>query len=227
VNAKENLALKENEQPEVADIFRLYGEGYRQYNPVSYEQRKAMHHIEVCRTAELGGHVEQCDQCSFERIAYNSCRDRHCPKCQTSTKEQWLNDRKSELLALTKELKALTQKVEKIFKALGKLEKPQAKPKPLKKTAKPKPVKKAAKPKKYVKKPAVKKTAKKPTENKAPKGSVTDAIMGVIQSSSEGVNTDQIMKQTGLNKRQVWGTITRAKREGKVKTVKWGIYVGV
>ena len=125
---------------------------------------------------------------------------------------------KKDVNALTKELKALTQKVEKIFKALGKIEKPQAKPKP---------VKKAVKPKKAVKKPAAKKTAKKPTENKAPKGSVTEAIMGDIQSSSEGVNTDQIMKQTGLNKRQVWGTITRAKREGKVKTVKWGIYVGV
>ena len=95
---KENLALKKNEQPEVADIFRLYGEDYRQYNPHSYEQKKAMHHIEVCRTAELGGHVEQCDQCGFDRISYNSCRDRHCPKCQTLTKEQWLNDRKSELL---------------------------------------------------------------------------------------------------------------------------------
>lgn len=89
---------KENEQPEVGDIFRRYGEDYRQYNPVSCEQRKAMHHIEVCRTAELGGHIEQCDQCGFERIAYNSCRDRHCPKCQTLAKEQWLNDRKSELL---------------------------------------------------------------------------------------------------------------------------------
>ena len=82
----------------MADIFRLYGEDYRQYNPQSYEQGKAMHHIEVCRTAELGGHVEQCDQCAFDRISYNSCRDRHCPKCQTLTKEQWLNDRKSELL---------------------------------------------------------------------------------------------------------------------------------
>ena len=89
---------KENEQPEVGDIFRRYGEDYRQYNPLSYEQRKAMHHIEVCRTAELGGHIEQCDHCGFERIAYNSCRDRHCPKCQTLAKEQWLNDRKSELL---------------------------------------------------------------------------------------------------------------------------------
>jgi hypothetical protein len=57
-----------------------------------------MHHIEVCRTAELGGHVEQCNRCGFERNAYNSCRDRHCPKCQTLTKEQWLNDRKAELL---------------------------------------------------------------------------------------------------------------------------------
>ena len=93
-----DLALNGNNQPEVADVFHLYGENYRKYNPVSYEQRKAMHHIEVCRTAELGGHIEQCDQCGFERIAYNSCRDRHCPKCQTLAKEQWLNDRKSELL---------------------------------------------------------------------------------------------------------------------------------
>jgi hypothetical protein len=52
----------------------------------------------MCRTAELGGHAEQCDQCGFEQIAYNSCRDRHCPKCQCLVKEQWLNDRKAELL---------------------------------------------------------------------------------------------------------------------------------
>jgi len=57
-----------------------------------------MHHIQVCRTAQLGGHTEQCDQCAFERISYNSCRDRHCPKCQTLVKERWLNDRKAELL---------------------------------------------------------------------------------------------------------------------------------
>jgi len=57
-----------------------------------------MNHITVCRTAQLGGHIEQCDQCSFERIAYNSCRDRHCPKCQTLVKEKWLNDRKADLL---------------------------------------------------------------------------------------------------------------------------------
>ena len=97
-STKNDPALNKNVQLEVADIFHLYGQDYRQNNPLSYEQKKVMHHIEVCRTAELGGHVEHCDQCDFERIAYNSCRDRHCPKCQTFTKEQWLNDRKSELL---------------------------------------------------------------------------------------------------------------------------------
>ena len=83
---------------EVADIFRLYGQNYRQSNALSYAKIKVMHHIEACRTAELGGHVEQCNRCGFQRNAYNSCRDRHCPKCQTLTKEQWLNDRKAELL---------------------------------------------------------------------------------------------------------------------------------
>jgi len=87
-----------NKQKEVADIFRLYGEAYRQSYPLSGEQRKVMHHIEQCRTAALGGHVERCNACSFERIAYNSCRNRHCPKCQAMAKEQWLNDRKAELL---------------------------------------------------------------------------------------------------------------------------------
>ncbi|MBW1792716.1 MAG: IS91 family transposase [Deltaproteobacteria bacterium] len=85
-------------QTEVADVFHLYGEQYRQSNSLSYEQIKVMRHIEICRTAALGGHVEQCDKCGFERISYNSCRDRHCPKCQTMTKERWLNDRKAELL---------------------------------------------------------------------------------------------------------------------------------
>ena len=90
--------LNKGEQWEVADIFRLYGGTYRQSNSLPYEKIKVMHHIEVCRTAELGGHVQQCDQCDFEQIAYNSCRDRHCPKCQCLVKEQWLNDRKAELL---------------------------------------------------------------------------------------------------------------------------------
>jgi len=83
---------------EVADIFRLYGKEYREQNMLPYKKLKVMHKIEICRTAQLGGHIEQCDQCGFERIAYNSCRDRHCPKCQTMVKEKWLNDRKADLL---------------------------------------------------------------------------------------------------------------------------------
>ncbi len=91
--------MKRNDkQPEIADIFRTYGKEYRQNNALSYEQRKVMRHLEVCRTAELGGHIEACNHCGFERNAYNSCRDRHCPKCQTLVKEKWLNDRKAELL---------------------------------------------------------------------------------------------------------------------------------
>ena len=86
------------DKPELADILRLYGEEYRRSRFVSYEQKKAIHHIKVCRTAKLGGHVEQCSECGLERISYNSCRDRHCPKCQTLVKEQWLNDRKAELI---------------------------------------------------------------------------------------------------------------------------------
>ena len=100
MNKLPNGASSENRKAkvEVADIFRLYGDDYRRSHALSYDQLKAMHHIEICRTAALGGHVEQCDQCGFEKIAYNSCRDRHCPKCQTLAKEQWLNDRKAELL---------------------------------------------------------------------------------------------------------------------------------
>ena len=94
----DSTAPKNKEQVELADIFRLYADDYRRSHAVSYEQLKVMHHIQICRTAVLGGHVEQCDQCAFEQNAYNSCRDRHCPKCQTLTKEQWLNDRKAELL---------------------------------------------------------------------------------------------------------------------------------
>ena len=84
--------------PEVADIFRAYGKDYLKNHTVPYSHKKVMHHITVCRTAELGGHIEQCDRCGFQRNAYNSCRDRHCPKCQSLVKEKWLNDRKAELL---------------------------------------------------------------------------------------------------------------------------------
>ena len=92
--------MKNAAQPkfEVADIVRRYQQEYRKNYWVSYEQAKVLQHIQSCRTAKLGGHVQRCDHCGFEKIAYNSCRDRHCPKCQTLVKERWLNDRKAELL---------------------------------------------------------------------------------------------------------------------------------
>ena len=98
IKTTDSLATEDKQQVELAHIFRLHGDDYRRSHHISYEQLKAMRHIKICRTAELGGHVEQCDQCGFEKISYNSCRDRHCPKCQTLTKEKWLNDRKAELL---------------------------------------------------------------------------------------------------------------------------------
>ncbi len=88
----------DNPKLEMADVLRRYGEDFRQNNPVSNAQQKVMRHIGICRTAVLGGHVENCDNCNFERISYNSCRDRHCPKCQNLVKEKWLDDRKAELL---------------------------------------------------------------------------------------------------------------------------------
>lgn len=89
---------KNKSQLELADIFRQYGDEFRRNNFLSSEQSKTMYHIEMCRTAVLGGHIEVCDHCGFEKNAYNSCRDRHCPKCQTLVKEKWLNARKAELL---------------------------------------------------------------------------------------------------------------------------------
>ena len=84
----------------MADIFRRYGEAYRQHNGASLStaQRRAMSAIELCRTAALGGHVERCDGCGHQRIAYNSCRNRNCPKCQGLARAQWLEDRQAELL---------------------------------------------------------------------------------------------------------------------------------
>jgi hypothetical protein len=85
---------------EAADVFRRYGEAYRQEHSASMSvgQRRVMTAIEVCRTAVLGGHLERCDQCGYERNAFNSCRDRHCPKCQCLARAQWIEDRQSELL---------------------------------------------------------------------------------------------------------------------------------
>jgi hypothetical protein len=83
---------------ELADIFRRSGGRYRRDHPMALEQLRVMRAIEVCRTATLGGHVEKCSQCDYSRIAYNSCRNRHCPKCQTAERAKWLLDREAELL---------------------------------------------------------------------------------------------------------------------------------
>src|SRR5215216_1933677 len=85
---------------EVADIFRQVGPAYRQdhADSLSRGQRRVMSDIERCRTAALGGHVEQCDACGHLRISFNSCRSRHCPKCQSLVRAQWLEDRQAELL---------------------------------------------------------------------------------------------------------------------------------
>jgi len=90
----------ESERPrwEVADIVRLYGDTYRQTYEVSPAQQKVLEAITTCRTAQRGGHAEHCPQCGFERYAYNSCRNRHCPKCQTLTKAQWIAARQADLL---------------------------------------------------------------------------------------------------------------------------------
>ena len=85
---------------EVADIFRQAGPLYReqQATALSRNQRGVMSAIERCRTAALGGHVEQCDSCGHQRISFNSCRNRHCPKCQSLVRAQWLDDRQADLL---------------------------------------------------------------------------------------------------------------------------------
>lgn len=70
-------------QYEIADIFRKYGNEYKKNHAMTDDQRKVMAAILACRTARLGGHQEVCDQCGHLRNCYNSCRNRHCPKCQT------------------------------------------------------------------------------------------------------------------------------------------------
>jgi hypothetical protein len=85
---------------EVADVFRRFGPAYRDRHGASLSTArwKAMRAIENCRTALLGGHVERCGDCGHQRVAYNSCRNRNCPKCQGLARAQWLEDRQAELL---------------------------------------------------------------------------------------------------------------------------------
>src|SRR3981081_1773771 len=87
-------------RPEVADVFRTYGDDFLSLwgSVLSRPQRKAFDDIRACRTAALGGHVDQCDQCGHCAISYNSCRNRSCPKCQAAARAQWLADREAGLL---------------------------------------------------------------------------------------------------------------------------------
>jgi Transposase zinc-binding domain len=85
---------------EVADVFRHFGPAFRDQHGASLStaRRRAMIAIETCRTAALGGHVERCGDCGHQRVAYDSCRNRNCPKCQGLARAQWLEDRQAELL---------------------------------------------------------------------------------------------------------------------------------
>lgn len=83
---------------EVADIFRVHGEAYRQSHRLPGSQLRVMRDIEACRTAQLGGHLAQCDHCGVQVVRYHSCRNRHCPKCQTLTKVRWVEARLQDLL---------------------------------------------------------------------------------------------------------------------------------
>jgi len=96
--SQKDAGLSKIHNPEVADIFRRYREKYLEIRTPSREQMKVVQQIISCRTSAMGGHIQKCDECDHEQIAYNSCRNRHCPKCQTMAKEKWLNNRKAELL---------------------------------------------------------------------------------------------------------------------------------
>lgn len=84
---------------EVADVFRAHGETYRHSRALSGDQLKVMRAIELCRTEALGGHLDVCPDCALERPAYNSCRNRHCPKCQSLVQARWLERRLQRILA--------------------------------------------------------------------------------------------------------------------------------
>lgn len=83
---------------EVQDIFRQYGGEYLEAQNPPTHVWKAAKAIRACRTAELGGHVDVCDECGYQKVSYNSCRNRHCPKCQALSKERWILAREAELL---------------------------------------------------------------------------------------------------------------------------------
>src|SRR5262245_26367034 len=87
-------------RPEVADVFREHGQEFLKHfgDSLSAQQVRVLEDIARCRTAALGGRRQRCDHCGYEDISYNSCRNRHCPKCQASTRAQWLEKEAANLL---------------------------------------------------------------------------------------------------------------------------------
>jgi len=83
---------------EVQDIINRYGKDFLEKHKLSYDQARAYRALQNCRTAALGSHLDVCNECGFEKISYNSCRNRHCPKCQTLTKEKWIEKQNQYLL---------------------------------------------------------------------------------------------------------------------------------
>lgn len=98
--ARTDIGHGTGQQLEVADVFRVHGEAYRQQHHLSGGQLRVMRDIEACRTALLGGHMSKCDHCNAQVVRYHSCRNRHCPKCQTLAKAKWVEARQQELLAV-------------------------------------------------------------------------------------------------------------------------------
>lgn len=95
------IAQEKIKRPEVADVMRQRGEAYRQVHKLPLQQLKVMGAIEACRTVGLGGHIDKCNSCGYERPSYNSCRNRHCPKCQALARERWLEARTRDLLPIS------------------------------------------------------------------------------------------------------------------------------
>lgn len=83
---------------ELADVVRMFGEQFEQQHQPLQQHKRVLNAIAKCRTAALGGHVDLCDHCGHQRISYNSCRNRHCPKCQGTNRERWILDRQHDLL---------------------------------------------------------------------------------------------------------------------------------
>jgi len=86
---------------EMAEIIRDYGDDFIQSYQVLKHHQRVLRAIKICRTAELGGHIDRCNECNYERVSYNSCRNRHCPKCQNTNRERWLLARKEDVLPCT------------------------------------------------------------------------------------------------------------------------------